>query len=29
MYVVNGEMSAEDALAEMKMLGDEAIEDAK
>ncbi|MBQ2834439.1 MAG: extracellular solute-binding protein [Clostridia bacterium] len=29
MYVVNGEMSAEDALAEMKLLGDEAIEDAK
>lgn len=29
MYVVNGEMTAEDALAEMKMLGDEAIEDAK
>ena len=29
MYVVNGEMTAEDALAEMKLLGDEAIEAAK
>lgn len=26
MYVLNGEMSVEDALAEMKLLGDEAIE---
>ena len=29
MYVINGEMSAADALAEMKLLGDEAIEDAR
>lgn len=29
MYVVNGEMTVEEALAEMKELGDEAINDAK
>ena len=29
MYVLNGEMTVEDALAEMKQLGDEAIEDAR
>lgn len=29
MYVLNGEMTAEEATAEMKMLGDEAIEDAR
>ena len=29
MYVINGEMSVADALAEMKLLGDEAIEDAR
>ena len=29
MYVLNGEMTVEDALAEMKQLGDEAIEEAR
>lgn len=29
MYVLNGEMTVEDALAEMKLLGDEAIEEAR
>lgn len=29
MYVLNGEMTVKDALAEMKLLADEAIEDAK
>ena len=29
MYALNGEMSVEDALAEMQELADEAIEDAK
>ena len=29
MYVLNGEMTVADALADMKELADEAIEDAK